>query len=424
MEKVTRTKLSILSLCLGVAASFPASAQHVHVIRVAAHYNAAQSAPLTACFRRYQAIHPDIRIEYRQISYRDYLQTTLISRAGNTSVDIYNLYSIWGPQLIGTGALDIPPPDIDRFVRAAYNPATIGAATIHGRLWGIPTAVSVYQLVYNRKLLAAAGFQAPPRTWPELETVAAAVTRKNRQGNIVAGGYAYGPSTANVAHVFYAQMFAAGMPPYTRDLRGTNLRSRAAEVILTRQVRLFRRGITSNSISVREFNGGTVGMAVLANWQKDSLRAAFGPAFDQTVGVAPIPTEGGGGTMIYSFFWGVDSASRQKRRAWNLLRWLNEARRSDGLTCTGAMLAGMGDLTGNRRDLVAMQTNLADPFSRGFVAELGAPGATSQPNLWHAEEVDRLLKYYIESAWAGRMSAAAALAAADTGIRAILAEQP
>lgn len=48
----------------------------------------------------------------------------------------------------------------------------------------------------------------------------------------------------------------------------------------------------------------------------------------------------------------------------------------------------------------------------------------SQPNLWHAEEVDRVLKYYIELAWAGRMTPAAALARADAEIRAILEEQP
>ena len=401
-----------------------AAAQPPTTIRVAAHYNAKQSAPLQACFRRYEALHPGVRIEYRQVSYRDFLQTALISRAGNAAADIYNIYSIWAPQLIGTGALDVPPADIADFVRRNYNPATVDAATIRRRLWGIPTAVSVYQLVYNRRLLAAAGVSAPPRTWPQLAATAAAITRKNRQGNITVGGYAYGPSTANVAHVFYAQMYAAGVPPYTRDLRGTNLRSPAAVAILAQQAALFRRGITSNSITVREFTGGSVGMAVLANWQKDQLRTAFGPAFDRTVGVAPIPTDGPGGTMIYSFFWSVDAASRVKPAAWALLRWLNEARGRDGLTCTGATLAGMGDLTGNRRDLAAMQPALADRFSRGFVTALTAPGAMSQANLWHAEEVDRLLKYHIEMAWTGRMTPAAALAAADTRIRAVLAEQP
>ena len=400
------------------------AAEAVTTLRVAAHYNAKQAAPLIACFRRYEALHPDVRIVYSQVSYRDFLQTALISRVGRSPADIYNLYSIWAPQLIGIGALDRPPAEIARFVRSAYTPATVQAATIGGELYGVPSAVSVYQLVYNRRLLAAAGFRAPPRTWAELERIGAAVTRKNRQGNIVVGGYAFGPSVANVAHVFYSQMYAAGVPPYTADLKGTNLRSPVAARIVAAQADLFRRGITSNSVEVGDFSGGAVAMGVIANWQKSALATAFGSRFRDEVGVAPIPTDGPGGTMIYSFFWGVDAASKSRARAWQLVRWLNEARTPDGLTCTGALLGGMGDLTGNRGDLAAMAPALADPFSRGFVAALTAPGAAPQANLWHAEEIDRLLKYYIELVWAGRMTAPAALAKADGEIRAILAEQP
>lgn len=413
-----------LSIAMTCFSSPVAAARGITTLRIAAHYNAEQAAPLAACLRRYEGAHPGIRIVYQQVSYRDYLQTALISRVAGTPADIYNLYSIWAPQLIGVGALDRPPADIGRFVREAYTPATVQAASIGGQLYGVPSAVSVYQLVYNRRILAEAGFRSPPRTWAELERIGAAVTRRNRQGNIVRGGFAFGPTAANVAHVFYAQMYAAGVPPYTPDLRGTNLRSPAAVRIVTQQAALFRHSITSNSVSAGNFSGSAVAMTVLANWQKSALSTAFGPRFASDVGVAPIPTDGRGGTMIYSFFWGVDAASPSRRQAWDLIRWLNDARRPGGLSCTGALLAGMGDLTGQRRDLAAMAPGLTDPFSRGFVAALTAPGAAPQANVWHAEEVDRLLKYYIELAWAGRMTPAAALAEADRTITAILREQP
>lgn len=396
----------------------------VTTLRVATHYNAQQIAPLVACFRRYEAQHPGLRIVHQQVSYSDYFQTIMVSRAGRSPIDIYSLNSIWSPQLIGTGALDPPPDDIQGFVRARYTPATVGAATVRDRLWGIPSAVSAYQLVYNKRLLAAAGVRAPPRDWAELTRTAAAITRTNRQGNILVGGYAFGPQVSDVTHTFYAMMYAAGVPPYTPDLRATNLRSPTAVRIVTQQANLFRRGITSNSVSSLLFAQGAVGMAVIANWQKDTLKTALGDRFASTVGVAPIPTDGPGGTMIYSFFWAVDAQSQEKRQAWDLLRWLNSPRGNGGLSCVGEMLADIGDLTGNSADLAAMRDRITDPFSRQYVAALRAPGAASQPNLWHAEEVDRLLKYYIELAWAGRMTPADALARADDQIRAILAEQP
>lgn len=422
---IARIAGRMLAALTGIALiAAPASSRPVTTIRVAGHYNREQIAPLMTCFRQYEAQHPDIRIAYQQVSYDDFFQTVLISRAGRSPVDIYNLYSIWAPQLISTGALDVPPPDIDRFVRANYSAPTIGAATINGRLWGIPTGVSVYQLVYNKKLFAAAGFRAPPRTWAEMARIGAAIARRNRQGNLLVGGYSFGISVANVTHVFYSEMYAAGVAPYTADMRHTNLRSPAAIDILSKQVALFRRGITSNSVQAVDFAGGNIGMAVMANWLKDTLRASLGSRFDETIGVAPIPTDGPGGTMIYSFFWSVDAASRAKRQSWDLLRWLDSPRGAGGLSCTGTMLAGMGDLTGNRADLAAMRGSITDAFSRQYVAALASPGAVSQPNIWHASEVDRLLKYYIELAWSGRMTPAAALAAADGDIAAILAEQP
>ena len=409
---------------LAFALTRPERQSQAATIRLTAHYNAKQVAPLLACLKVYEAQHPGIRIEYRQVSYADFLQTILISRASGSSDDIYNLYSVWAPQLIASDALDAPPADVIDLVKREFNPATVDAATIKGRLYGIPTAVSIYQLVYNRKLLAAAGVATPPRTWAEFTRTVATVMRKNRQGNILVGGYAYGPSTANIVHPFYAQMYAAGASPYSADLRRAQLTAPAAVAILNRQAAMFRDGIVSNSVAVRELNGGSLAMATIANWQRSSLQASFGDAFDETIGVASIPTEGLGGTMLYSFFWGVDARSPLKRQSWDLLKWLNAARTRDGLSCTGEMLAGMGDLTGNNRDLAVMERDIIDPFTRQFVAALKSGTAVSQPNLWRQAEVDRILQFYIESAWAGRMSADTALAAANAQIQTVLDEQP
>ena len=402
----------------------PKSGPRPMTIRLAAHYNAHQVAPLIACLKEYETQRPGVKIEYRQVSYVDFLQTILIGRASGSPVDIYNLYSVWAPQLIESGALDKPPTDVIDFVRNNFTPATVGAATINGQLYGVPTAVSIYQLVYNKKLLSAAGVAVPPRTWADFTRTVAAVTHKNRQGNILVGGYAYGPSTANIVHPFYAEMYAAGRSPYSADLRETNLTAPTAVSILKRQAAMFRTGIVSNSVEVRELNGGSLAMAIIANWQRSALKESYGAAFDETIGVAPIPTDGPGGTMLYSFFWGVDADSPLKRQSWDLLKWLNAARTRGGLSCTGQMLAGMGDLTGHNRDLAVMERDIVDPFTQQFIAALKSGTAVSQPNLWRQAEVDRILQFYIESAWAGRMSSEAALAAANAQIQTVLDEQP
>jgi len=421
-KSLTRNSVSVLAILAMGAGS--AVAQDTKTIQVAAHYTPEQAAPVLECFTQYEAANPGIKIEYQQASYGDFLQTILTSRVGGTSPDIYNIYSIWAPQLAAAGALDVPPADMIDFITSGYSQATIDAATIGGQLYGIPTELSVYDLIYNKKLLSEAGFSEPPKTWDELKTIAAAITQKNDQGNITVGGYAYGPSVANAVHVFYAQMYAAGVKPYADDFRSTNLTSPEAVKILEQQSELFAEGITSNSITVTDFPTGAVGMAIMANWQKSNFATAFGDEFENTVGVASIPTDGPGGTMLYSFLWAVDSTSDVKPEAWALLRWLNTAQTEGGLSCTGAMLAGMGALTGSSADLAAMGDSVSDFFTGPFVAEIESGKAVSQPNLYQAAEVDRILRSYIEQAWAGAMSASDALASADAEIQAIMDEQP
>ncbi|TNC72226.1 extracellular solute-binding protein [Rubellimicrobium roseum] len=413
----------LLGACAGLAIiAGGAFAQEARTITVATHYSAEQMAPLLACFDAYEAEHPGVTVEHQETAYGDFLQTILTSRVGGTAPDILNVYSVWVPQLAGAGALEPPPAEIAEFIQSGYSPATIGAATVDGQLWGIPTELSIYALVYNKALLEQAGYAEPPRTWAELREIAEKITRTNDQGNIDVGGYAYGTTVAEGVHPFYAQMFAAGVPPFSEDGRSTNLTSPEAIRILDEQAALFRDGVTSNAIAVDNFASGAVAMQVSANWNKSGWQDAFGDQFESTVGVAPIPTDGPGGTMLYSFLWAVDSTSDVKEDAWDLLRYLSEPREA-GLSCTGEAMQGMGAFAGGNADLAAM-TEGADAFDRAYIEEVTSGRAVTQPNVWQASEVDRILRGYIDMAWSGSMTAEEALTAADAEIQAILAEQP
>ena len=399
------------------------SMARAQTIQIATHYNEEQMAPLLACFDAYEASHPGTTIEFQQASYGDFLQTILTSRIGGTSPDIYNIYSIWAPQLAAAGALEVPPADVQELINANYGSGSVGAATVGGTLWGFPTELSVYQLIYNKKLLADAGYDAPPATWAELKEIAAAITRKNDQGVIDVAGYAYGDSVANATHAYYSQMYAAGVAPYSEDGLSTNFNSPESIQIVQRQAELFAEGITSNVNTVNDFASGTVGMGIMANWNKAEFQSVFGDAFESTVGVAPVPNDGGpAGSMLYTFLWAVDSTSDAKAEAWDLLKWINSAQDGAKLSCTGDMLNKLGALSGNLADLANMDTG--DSFTQPFVAAIESGAAKTQPNIWQAAEVDRVLRGYIEQVWAGNMSAEDAMAAADAEVVAILAEQP
>lgn len=409
-----RKTLIAAALALGAA---PAMADTT--LTVATHYTDAQLAPLTACFRAYETSHPGIHIVHQQSIVEDYLQTVLTSRIGGTSPDIYNVYSAWSAQLADAGVLDTPPAEIARTVDAGYLPSTIDAIKVAGRTYGIPTEISAYMLVYNKKLFREAGIAAPPRDWDEVVADAAKITKRNAQGKIVTAGYAFGPSVANGVHPFLALLQSRGVAPFKPNLQASNLAGPEAVAVLADETKLFAQGITDNTIQVRDFPSGSVGMMIFANWYKDTLRQAFGAALDDTVGIAPIPGGENWRTLQYAFFWGVDANSPHRREAWSLLSWLNAPQGEGKRSCTGDMLVKLGALTGNRADIAATP-EYGDAFSKPYVDAISSGRAVAAPNVLRSTEIQQTLRAAIGRAWSGAQPPDAALREADAKITALL----
>ncbi len=409
-----------LAAALALTAS-PARADTT--LTILTHYTDAQLAPLTACFREYERGHPGIRIVHQQSAIEDYLQTVLTSRMGGTSPDIYNVYSLLSAQLAEAGVLDTPPADIARITDTEYAPSTVDAIRVAGKAWGIPTEISVYMLIYNKKLFREAGIAAPPHDWNEVVADAAKITKRNAQGKITTMGYAFGPTVANGVHPFVALLLSHGIEPFKPGLDGTNLAGPAAAGVLADEARLFSQGSTDTTIQVRDFPSGSVGMMIYPNWFKDTLRQAFGPAMDETVGVAPIPAGDGWKTLQYAFFWGVDAHSPRRAEAWSLLAWLNSPHGDGKRSCTGDMLGKLGALTGNRNDTARSPDEYGDAFSRPFVDAIASGRAAALPNVTRSSEIQQSLRTAIGRAWSGSQTPEVALRAADRSITALLNEK-
>ena len=411
---------AVLALALS---SLPAKAQQ-RTITIAAHYTTHQMKPLEACFRTYEATHPNTRIVYRQSAISDYMQTILTARMAGASPDIYNVYSLWAGQMVAADMLAPPPALVQALLHDDYLPSAVDGARIPGTApWGIPGEISTYLLVYNKALLRQAGYDAPPRTWADLLQIAAKITKRNAQGNIVTAGFAFGPTIANAVHPFLALLFSAGVALVKTDLSGTNLGTPQAEAVLTGMSRLFAEGITSNAVQGSDFPSGTIGMAIIANWFKATLRPNMGADFRDKVGVAPIPAGEEWKTYQYSFFWGVDKRSRNRDAAWDLLLWLNTPRTAGTRSCTGEMLVRMGAITGNKADIAASPAELGDDFTRPYVDAIASGRAIAGPNLVDMTEINEALHLAIEKAWDGTSSPTQALHQADRTIAPLLADE-
>jgi trehalose/maltose transport system substrate-binding protein len=92
--------------------------------------------------------------------------------------DVYAVDVIW-PEILAENLLDlkafVPAPEI-----AMHFPELIANNTVNGKLVALPCLVDVGLLFYRTDLLRHYGFRTPPRTWEELETMAARIQAGER----------------------------------------------------------------------------------------------------------------------------------------------------------------------------------------------------------------------------------------------------
>ena len=84
-----------------------------------------------------------------------------------------------------------------------YIPSVLGTMTYNGHIYAISHEPTIMMLYYNKKMLSAAGYDAPPATAGELMDIAIATTKVDTDGTIIDLGFPDYP------FVYYAPAFSA-----------------------------------------------------------------------------------------------------------------------------------------------------------------------------------------------------------------------
>ncbi len=93
--------------------------------------------------------------------------------------------------------------DIDNVV-----PALLEQGKLDGKTWSLPWTGATYELYYNNKMLAEAGFDAPPETWDEVMDYHKALTKSDDAGSFSQLGMLVSPGYA-MAFTFGAELMNA-----------------------------------------------------------------------------------------------------------------------------------------------------------------------------------------------------------------------
>jgi trehalose/maltose transport system substrate-binding protein len=203
-------RLTILAVAIVVAACVALAAAQPVTVRVAVGAVGTELQLHRQALQTFMAEHPGIRVElFETPSGGDRLGLYLqLFEAQSSEIDVLQIDVIW-PGILQEHLVDLYQHGAADVVGGHF-PGTVTNNVLDGRLLAIPYQIGAGMLYYRTDLLEKYGFDGPPRTWDELESMARAIMEGERAaGNpdmwgLVFQGNAYEGLTTNALEWIYS----------------------------------------------------------------------------------------------------------------------------------------------------------------------------------------------------------------------------
>jgi multiple sugar transport system substrate-binding protein len=417
----------LLSACQGAAATQASTSNEPVKLVVLTHWGEESLAtPMKALLDEYTKANPNVTIEYQAVTFDQLLTKISTSRAAGTAPDIIHIYNLWMPDFVKGGALAMPPEDVVNDIKASYSPGSIQAVTVKDQVWGYPTEINTWQLVYNKKMFADAGLSEPPKTLDELKDYACKLTKKKADGTLEHTGLAVLTGwDSGVVHPFLSLLWSDGGQYLSPDLSKAEFNSPQSKEVLQTYSDMIKEGCVDPGLGggFNDFVTGKSAMVIMANFFRSDLKNSFVDGYDN-VGVAPIPVGSSGDKSValqYNWLWTVDKTSKNAEEAWKLVKWLNTPRGEGKASPMGEYLtSALGAIPSRLSDQKALSDTLSDFFLKAYLDS----ASTSQPEpvLVGGQEIKTALQTQIENTWYDKASIDEALQSAATEADRILSE--
>jgi multiple sugar transport system substrate-binding protein len=286
-------------------------------------YTDYEAKALNAAVAEYNASQSRVHVQTQFYGNTDYaLQKVLTAIAGGKYPDIAYLYGSWAANI----AKSPKTLDLTRRVHEPsfhyddiWPPARL-AATVNGRVVGLPALIDNLALVYNKQLFRKAGIPFPTArwTWADLERAAKKLTNSAKKQF----GWAYvADGGEDTVWRFWALLWEAGGDILTPDGKKAAFDSPAGVKALTllQQMAVKDRSVyldSGNDNYANLFNSGRIAMLYTGPWDLASF-----PNVDY--GVQILPGDRNHQTISGPDNWVVfNNGSARVKAAVTFLKWL------------------------------------------------------------------------------------------------------
>lgn len=425
VRRTHRTAACVVALALVGAASVAcsgggSSSNGGSTISVSHGYTDAEATELTALAKQWNGDHPSSKVKLLFNGGNDSaLQKTVAGfTAGNFS-DVAYEYGSSAAQLAKQPKL----VDLTDKVTSAdfdwndFYPSERQAATVNGKVVGIPALVDNLSLVYNKKLFDKAGIAPPTNswTWQDFRDAAKKLTNTSTHNY----GWAYvNDGSEDTVWRFLAMLWQAGGDLLSKDNSKPVFDSAAGLAALQQ---LHDMAVTDKSVYLDTgngnysnlFNSGKVAMLWTGPWDLSSINA------DIDYGVTYLPGYKGdhetiSGPDLYMLF---DHSSGRSDTALKFVTWLTSAK----VHLQFAIATGDLPLRKSETTLPGYQTFLKKyPAEQVFVANLDNVKHV-RPNLAAYAQVSSAVGQMVQSVLLGQAQPAAALKSGSSQVTSALA---
>jgi multiple sugar transport system substrate-binding protein len=281
----------------------------------------------------FQATHPQIKVVVK--SDQDDTKATQAISAGkgpdldlSYSTDITGKFCSSGAFRDLSGFIARDKVDMNQF------PQTVKDYTeFEGKRCAMPLLSDTYGLYYNKTLLAAAGYTAPPKTMTELAEMAKKLTKRNPDGSIKVAGFVPTVGFYENAPAHYAPQFGAkwltgegksaigGDPSWKSWLTwAKDLTDWYGSDKLTK----FTAGAGQEYSADNAFETGKIAMALDGEYRTAFIKSEHP---ELKFGTAPFPTADDktslyGGGYVTGNIIGISKGAKNPNAAWELLKYL------------------------------------------------------------------------------------------------------
>jgi multiple sugar transport system substrate-binding protein len=389
-------------------------------ITVTHGYTDAEATAIKAAAARWNSDHPNTKVTLQFNGGNDNaLQKTVAGFTAGNYPDVAYEYGSSAAQLAKQPKL----LDLTAKVKSSevdwndFYPSERQAATVNGKVVGVPALVDNLSLVYNKKLFAQAGIPAPTNDWSWQQFRDAA--RKLTNAGTKTYGWAYvNDGSEDTVWRFIAMLWQAGGELLNSDNTKPAFDSPAGLAALQqlREMAVTDRSVYLDNGSgnyMNVFNGGKLGMLWTGPWDLSSINS------DIDYGVAYLPGYDGNhetisGPDVYMLF---DHSSGRSDTAFTFVSWLTSAKEHVQFS----IATGDLPLRKSETQQPGYQTFLKKyPAEQTFVANLDNVKHV-RPNIAGYAQVSTAVGQMVQAVLLGKSSPSAALKSGSAQAAAALA---